>query len=526
VLLPVKSAAVDSPPGDAVGANVTARLAAYSAILLGIALVSTATSASGASVPAPGEVSLSGAGFSTNDVPPYIDAQDGIQTKGIAWNADPALWPHTATVALKGSAQGQQEARVKLRIEGKGDPVSQSGPQQTCLLMDDSGSMSSNDPNNIRFDGGKTYIDQLTAPDEVCVVFFPKGSPPAQPAEVIQGLTTNYQSARGAMVHCQGSGSCSLSGTPMFDAFRVGNDELIPKKKTGFSWVHILLTDGCWNTGGDPQPEVDRAVAAGLRIFAIGLFPNGGGGCDQDLIDWAAQGNGKYYHVTNPNDLIQVYQEIAKAIKSDVAGKKPASGAPMITFKMTNDIEVVPNSFVCDSPLCTMPTPSNNPSIVPNNKGLKLEWNNPADVVRIKQYWQVEFGVRSYVAGTQIKVNDVAQSFVEYDRYDGTPGGSDVFEQVYVNVNNDIPGVGGAGLGEPPQPPPPPPHGGIPQLIPQPQQVPITYIQNLPVLHGVTQVQGIPLQYLLGSAMGMAVADRVKMKSRIKQGVKIAMASM
>jgi hypothetical protein len=164
--------------------------------------------------------------------------------------------------------------------------------------------------------------------------------------------------------------------------------------------------------------------------------------------------------------------------------------------------------------------------IIANNKGILLEWNAPVKELRIKQFWQVQLEVRSYKIGKQIKVNDVAQSFVEYDRYDGSPGGSDTFEQLYVDVSPDIPGIGGAGIAEPPQPPPPPPHGGIPQLIPQPQQVPLTYIQNLPVLHGVTQVQGIPLQYLLGSAMGMAVADRVKMKSRIKQGVKIAMASM
>ncbi|HLF06823.1 MAG TPA: Ig-like domain-containing protein, partial [Thermoplasmata archaeon] len=119
---------------------------------------------------------------------------------------------------------------------------------------------------------------------------------------------------------------------------------------------------------------------------------------------------------------------------SDIAGKPPKTGAPMLVFKLTDDIEVVPNAFMCDSSTCTSPTPSNPAFIVPGNRGIRMEWNAPVKELRIKQYWQIEFGVRSYTNGSNVKVNDVANSFVQYDRYDGSPGGSDVFEQLYVTV--------------------------------------------------------------------------------------------
>jgi hypothetical protein len=496
----------------------------YAALLIaGMFFVPASSAAEG---PEAGAVVVAGFEDDPNYVPPFIDAMDGIMIKGAKWDPDPNNWPHSTTITVKGAQYGVSEARVKLRIEGKGDPIKQRLPQQTCLMTDDSGSMAWNDPNNMRVQGMQFYIDQLTAPDEISHGAFSAYLPSGQLAEIRQTLTTNYQGAKGTIGNYVSSG-----GTPIGNGLGVCNDEVIPKKKAGFAWAIIHLTDGCRNSETrDPNVEVNRMVTEGVKLFNIGLYPDPNSAdkaqCEPQLIQWSQQTGGKYYWVRNPNDLAQVYQDIANSMQNDVAGKPPKTGAPMVNMKITTDIEVVPNSFICDSTSCTTPLPSNPAVIINGNKGLKMEWNAPVKELRIKQYWQIEFGVRSYKIGKQIKVNDVAQSFVEYDRYDGSPGGSDVFEQLYVDVTPDVPGIGGAGIAEPPSPPPPPPHGGIPQLIPQPQQIPITYIQNLPVLHGVTQVQGIPLQYLLGSAMGMAVADRVKMKSRIKQGVKIAMASM
>jgi hypothetical protein len=318
----------------------------------------------------------------------------------------------------------------------------------------------------------------------------------------------------------------SNGGTPMIFGLQTANNELIPKKKSGFAWAIIHLTDGCFNTGGNPQPEVDRMVNEKILMFNIGLYPDPNSGdkfqCEPYLQKWSQQTGGKYYWVQDPKDLMKVYQDIAQSLTQDIAGTAPKSGAPMITFQLTNDISVVPNTFGGDA----NNKPTSPAAIVPNNRGLRLEWQAPVKELKIGQKWEVFFQIESFTIGKDIKVNDVSRSYVEYDRYDGSPGGTDKFEQLTVTVNPDIPGIGGAGLAEPPTAPPPPPSGGIPQLIPAPQQIPITYLQNLPLIQSMTQAQMLPIQYMLGSLLGLGMADRVRMRSRIRQGVKIAIAAM
>ncbi|HLF06822.1 MAG TPA: vWA domain-containing protein, partial [Thermoplasmata archaeon] len=373
------------------------------------------------------------------NVPPFIDAMDGIMANGSAWDPDPANWPHAAKISVRDSPVGETVARVKVRIEGKGDPINQRIPQQTCMMTDDSGSMAWNDPNNMRVQAMQSYIDKLQAPDEIAHGAYSATLPSGQLSEIRQTLTTNYPGAKANIGQYVSSG-----GTPIGDGLWSCNEEMIPKKKAGYVWAITHLTDGCFNSEQhDHTVEVNRMVSENIRLYNIGLYPDPNSAdrtqCEPSLISWSQQTGGKYYYTQNPNDLPltmgQIYNDIAQSLSNDVAGKPPKTGAPMLNFKLTNDIEVVPNSFRCDSTSCTVPTPSNPASIIPGNKGLKLEWNAPVTELRIKQYWQVEFGVRAYSAGPQVKVNDIAQSFVEYDRYDGSPGGSDVLEQMYVEVS-------------------------------------------------------------------------------------------
>jgi hypothetical protein len=456
------------------------------------------------------------------NIEPYIDAMDCIEMRGVGIcnNPDTSGWPHTATITVKGAQYGETQATVKLRIEGKGDPLNISVPQQTMLVTDDSGSMVWNDPNNLRFDAGKLYTTLVTLPDEIGFVIYADTLPNNQYTDMRSPLTTNYQSVQNGMY------GSSNGATPMIYAFQTANDELMVKKKQGFSWNIIHLTDGCYNTGGDPQPQVDRMVNEQIRLFDIGLYPDPNSqdklNCEPNLIKWSQQTNGMYFWVQNPSQLNDVYRNISKMIKQDIAGKSPKNGAPMITFQLDKDIAVVPRSFRGSVNY----NPTSPSAIGPNNRGLRLEWQAPIKELKISQYWEVSFNIESWETGLNRKVNDVSRSYVEYDRYDGSPGGSDKFELLVVNVNNDITPPPPWGWGEPGNPAPPPPSGGIPQLIPAPQQIPITYLQNLPLIQSMTQAQFLPIQYFLGSLMGICVADRIRMKSRIRQGVKIAIAAM
>src|SRR3990172_5515490 len=77
--------------------------------------------ASASERPGTGPVQVLAFGQSTDYVPPFIDAMDGIMIKGATWDPDPANWPHSTSITVKGAAYGISEARVMIRIEGKGD---------------------------------------------------------------------------------------------------------------------------------------------------------------------------------------------------------------------------------------------------------------------------------------------------------------------------------------------------------------------------------------------------------------------
>jgi hypothetical protein len=541
-------------------------------------------------------------------VPPFIDATDGIVRNGSAWDTDPSKWTHSATVAVRNSSAGEQVAKVRLRMDGKGDPLQQRMPQQSMFVYESSLSMGQNDSAGARCRMMSNYSFGLSAPDEIGAVRFnssaampsgltwnytafrdsldcpaqgtanlhdgikaandelvpkkkagfswalilvvdgcwdsgpdpqaevdratqesiriitlalftdPNSSekakcepvfrgwaqntsgryyPFASPAELekwiaippptqqtvlvyddsssmaatdpggarclgmakfvdtqgpwsevavvkvnstaalLQPLTEDRQAAKAA-IRCGAEGSNSMR-----DALRIANDELIPRKKPGLWWRIVVVTDGCWESGPDPLTEVARAAAASVAIVTIGLFPDPNtedwARCEPQLRNWSTQTGGGYnWH--GPRPLQDIYRSVAFSNSSgwkDAAGSAPKTGASMVLFKLASAIEVVPGSFACASWSCGDPLPSNAAEVVEGNKGLWLKWKAPVDYLRLRQYWQVEFGVRSYLAGKQIKVNDVANSFVEYDRYDGSPGGSDVFEQAYLDAVPD-----------------------------------------------------------------------------------------
>jgi hypothetical protein len=399
-----------------------------------VALVFLAT-VLGASGPAAGALpvdSFAPVGPSHDQVPPFIDAMDGIAANGTNWSQDPVQWPSAGNVVVRGSHWGEQEAAVRLRMEGKGGPTHNRSPLQAILIHDNSGSMSWNDPNSSRCAGERWFIDMMMAPEEVGTAYF------ESTANLTSPLTTDFQAAKSS-VSCFASGSTFLG-----DALHYANDEMIPKKKTGFVWTFVVLIDGCAKGTWSPVAEINRSANEGVKVFFIGLFPDPNSSdktlCEPDFMRWSQQTAGNYRWVRNDTEVLTAYRDIYHGFGiggSDVAGKPPKTGAPMMRLKLNPDIEVVPGSFKCLSTGCVSALPTNPAVIVPNNKGLQLEWSAPIKEMRIKDVWQIEFRVRSYTVGPSIPVNEVARSFIEYDRYDGSPGGTDPLDQLSLKVDPD-----------------------------------------------------------------------------------------
>ena len=175
--------------------------------------------------------------------------------------ADPStIWVNSAPPACQ-----PKEAVMKLTVSRQGTPIYGGNVQDTVMVMDQSGSMSSSDPLNLRLTAAKHYIDLMRVPDRAAVVDF------ADTATLVNGdhLSSNYPQIRSDIDAYYFPGS-----TNIYDAISVSTDELITHGDSSHLWIQILLTDGQDTTGHTYDmilSQAHRAADNGIKIFTIGL---------------------------------------------------------------------------------------------------------------------------------------------------------------------------------------------------------------------------------------------------------------
>jgi Ca-activated chloride channel family protein len=91
--------------------------------------------------------------------------------------------------------------------------------------------------------------------------------------------------------------------------------------------IVLLLTDGESNAGVAPQEAAQKALAANVPIFTVGmggrggpfgLGGRGGGGVDETLLrEIAAETGGQYYYAPSGGDLHRIYSDLGVALGWD-----------------------------------------------------------------------------------------------------------------------------------------------------------------------------------------------------------------
>ncbi|MDK2862469.1 MAG: hypothetical protein PWQ46_179, partial [Methanomicrobiaceae archaeon] len=117
-------------------------------------------------------------------------------------------------------------------------------------------------------------------------------------------------------------------GTPMREGLYQAVQMIVenPRDKGDPVKAIVLLTDGEWNTGGNPEggsgavwlpnagtgSVIDYAKSKGIKIFtiALGNEPN-----HDELSSYANKTGGKFYSATAGDDLTQVYEDIATKLQ-------------------------------------------------------------------------------------------------------------------------------------------------------------------------------------------------------------------
>lgn len=175
------------------------------------------------------------------------------------------------------------------------------GPVKTldvALIIDSSGSMVTNDPNDLRKDAAKVFIDAMISGDQIAVIDFDDNT---YVAWALQLLTADRSGPKAAVDTINSSG-----GTNIGAGLQVGFNELNSSSNSNPK-AAVLLTDG----QGSYSNQADLYAAEGWPVFTIGLSDE----ADENLLQAIAnQTGGKYYALTDPGQLLNVYFAIQSAI--------------------------------------------------------------------------------------------------------------------------------------------------------------------------------------------------------------------
>jgi len=201
------------------------------------------------------------------------------------------------------------ECLATLELSGEAIPPAERRPVDVVLAIDSSGSMKDNDPQGIRKAGAKAFVDQLDSTrDQVGLVSWDEG------IDFSEDLTSNYGAIKAQIDRVDSDGSTN------FDAGLQTALALLQAGRAESVKAIVFLTDGEPNADGYTPPGsssswVDKAKDAGIKIYAIGFgAPYGDPAVRQRLERMAETTGGKAFHGESADDLVAIYQEIARKL--------------------------------------------------------------------------------------------------------------------------------------------------------------------------------------------------------------------
>ncbi|UCG69260.1 MAG: VWA domain-containing protein [Thermoplasmata archaeon] len=308
---------------------------------------------------------------------------------------------------LNGTGMFPQATTITLEVRGSGLARTVTYPQDVIFCIDSSGSMEWNDPDGLRKDAAKSYVDDMSIPEMGAALLF------SDNIYLPHHLSTNYNQIKDDIDR-----SGSYGGTHIGSTLHVANTELIDNGNESHTWIIILLTDGRGSDNSFARDEAERAAENGIRIYTIGL------GYDINelfLQEIANITGGKYYPAATPEALEGIYHEIGCEVDK-IAGRDVVLGDNVYFVRdvLPPWIDLVPGTFNV--------YPDN---ITVNASGYTiLEWE--IDRILVGETLLFSFDVVSNEAGLKNTnyVDDSRVRFVKWNLEEVT----ELFPEVSVNV--------------------------------------------------------------------------------------------
>lgn len=162
------------------------------------------------------------------------------------------------------------------------------------FTIDSSGSMSREDPEDIRKTASQAFVDKLREEDRAAVVDFATG------AQLLIELTTDKNEVKYAIDMIDSSG-----GTNLNRGLTEAIDEIAKNGNEDHLKYVIFLTDG---QGSWRDSTLEYAKEHGVVVYTIGL----GDGVEAELLQRIAEGTGgKYFPAENADQLEEIFEETA-----------------------------------------------------------------------------------------------------------------------------------------------------------------------------------------------------------------------
>ena len=211
--------------------------------------------------------------------------------------------PKLLSIAILAAALAVVGATVRV------SPVTAEAAPQDCssrfdgvdvgFAVDRSGSMAGNDPQNLRIDAVKAFIDAMRGSDKGVVVPF-EGSASPKP------LIPTDSSVHRAELKVQADAASGDGGGTAIDQGYLATKTSLGPVVQGRGRVIIILTDGDGSTWSGTQIGQDASDNQ-IVIYTVGL----GSVNEQFLRDIASTSGGTYSHLTSASDLTDLYLRIA-----------------------------------------------------------------------------------------------------------------------------------------------------------------------------------------------------------------------
>lgn len=200
----------------------------------------------------------------------------------------------------------ETEATVTIEVTGDGGTTESALPMDVVFSIDSSGSMSWNDPSNLRLAAANDFVDKMDAvQDQGGVVSWDTD------VDFTYGLTSDFTTLKTQINNVDASGGTNLNvGLSAAIAMLDANPRPMADPSAE---VIIFLTDGqgTYTYAGSGGPAAS-AAAKGYVIYSIGLGPAASG----PLMDMASATGGQYYNSVSPANLQAIYDDIYTAILS------------------------------------------------------------------------------------------------------------------------------------------------------------------------------------------------------------------